>query len=556
MTKRSRALAVFGLLALALCSPALAAPAPPAALAERLDAIVASRVAPDGPGVAVVVVQDGATLLRKGYGMADLERNVPIEPDMIFRIGSMTKQFTAVAVLQLVKEGKVKLDDPLAKYVPDFPNADKVTVEHLLTHTSGIKSYTAVPRFMTHLRDDMTPIQIVETVRDEPTDFAPDAAFLYNNSGYVFLGIVIEKASGMAYRDYMQAKVFGPLGMTSTFVGDENLVVPRRVQGYERGPDGAVRHSRYISMSQPYAAGSIESSVDDLAKWSAQLLSGGAIDADLLQLAWTSHKTANGKPTGYGFGWQVSEEDGLRYIEHGGGIPGFVSHGTLVPERKLFVTVLHNALGTDIDPQWLASALAFEALGRPWNQTPVTLSQAELERFTGVYQFEEVKRTITLEDGKLFAQREGSEKFAVVPVAGDELVYEAAFNRMKFARSAAGEAESVLFTAHGQPAVTGQRIGDPPAPAKKITLDGAVLDRYVGVYELQPGFQLTVTREGSQLFAQATGQGRAEVFAESETRFFFKVVDAAIVFTPGAEGKATALTLHQGGRAMEAKRVD
>jgi CubicO group peptidase (beta-lactamase class C family) len=537
--------------------PAFAKPAPPP-LAARLDALVAAQVPADGPGVAVLVVEDGKVLLRKGYGMADLERDVAVAPDMIFRIGSMTKQFTAVAILQLVRDGKVALDDPLSKFVPDFPNTEKVTVRHLLTHTSGIKSYTGVPSFMARLREDMTPAQIVDTVRSEPADFAPGEQWLYNNTGYIFLGMIIEKASGLSYADYLQQKIFGPLGLTHTFVGDENRVVPRRVQGYEQDSDHKFRHSRYISMTVPYAAGAIESTVDDLAAWNAALLAGRVLPADLLELAWTDHPTADGKPTNYGFGWQVSTDEGQRFIEHSGGIMGFVTHGTLVPEKKLFVTVLHNALGTEVDPQWIANLLALEALGRPWNLTPITLSESELRRYTGVYDFAGVKRTVTFENGRLYAQREGRDRFALVAVGKDELAYEKSFSRLRFDVGAGGTIEAVTFSARSQPTEQGKRIGDPPAPRREITLDPAILDRYTGVYELAPGFQLTLTREGSQLFMQATGQGRAEAFAEAETKFFFKVVDAQLVFTvDGAPpAKATTVTLHQGGREMPAKRVD
>ncbi len=370
--------------------------------------------------------------------------------------------------------------------------------------------------------------------------------------------MIIEKASGMPYGDYMRQHVFAPLGLAHTIIGDENLIVPRRAQGYGKAPDGAIRHAPYMSMTQPYAAGIIESNVDDLAKWNAALLAGEAIDRELLEQAWTAYETADGQPTGYGFGWQVSEDAGLRFVEHGGGILGFVSHGVLVPEKKLFVAVLHNAIGTEVDPQWVANLLALEALGRPWTTKPAALSQAELERFPGVYDFAGVKRTITLEDGKLYAQREGSEKFALVPVAKDELAYERSFSKWKFALADGGALESVTFTSRGQPLQQGKRVAEAPAPRPEVALDEAVLDRYVGVYELQPGFRLTVTREGAQLMVQATGQQNFPVYAESETRFFYKVVDAALVFTPGAGdgGRAESVTLHQGGREMPAKRVE
>lgn len=551
--KRIRA-AFAAFLILGALTPALRAKETP--LPERLDAIAAEAFAKDGPGGAVIVVQDGKTLLRRGYGMADLELGVAVKPEMVFRIGSMTKQFTAVAVLQLVKEGKVGFDDPLSKYVPGYPGAESVTVEHLLTHTSGIKSYTGVPSFLSELRDDKTPMQIVDGVRNEPPDFAPGEKWAYNNSGYIFLGIIIEKASGMKYADYMQAKLFTPLGLSHTIVGDENRVVAGRVKGYEMGPDKSMRNSRYLSMTQPYAAGAIESNIDDLARWNELLLAGKVIDKSLLDRAWTEYKTKDGKPVGYGYGWQVSDEDGLRFIAHGGGIMGFVSYGVLVPEKKLFVGMLHNALGSGTDPDYTATCLALEVLGQGWNATPVAMSDDAKKRFSGVYDFDGVKRTVRFEDGQLTAQRDGGPAFAIVPVGVDEFVYAKSFSRLKFKVASSGAIDSVVFTSRGQPAQTGKRVADAPAARKEITLTEEKLEKLLGVYELGPGFQLTVTREGTQIFMQATGQGRAEAFAESETKFFLKVVDAQLEFTMGDDGRASQVTLFQGGRAMPAKRVD
>lgn len=523
-------------------------------LDQRLDAIVARQVPSDGPGAAVIVVQDGKNLLRKGYGMADLELNVPLEPDMIFRIGSITKQFTAVAVLQLVREGKVSLGDPLSKYVPDFPGADKVTVEQLLNHTSGIKSYTGVPGFMARLREDMTPAQVIDVVRNEAPDFAPGEKWAYNNTGYIFLGIIIEKASGMSYTEYMQREVFTPLGLARTFVGDENMIVPRRAKGYERGPDMGYRHARYISMTQPYAAGAIESTVDDLAKWNRLLLEGKVIDKALLDKAWTGRVLPDGKPTNYGFGWQVARNDELLFVEHGGGIMGFVSHAILVPERNVVVVVLHNALGTDVEPEYIANRLVLEVLGLEWNDTPVEMPEERLRVFTGVYDFDGVKRTITYDEGRLWAQREGGPRFGLVPVGDSQFVYERSFSKISFEREE-GKEIAAVFESRQQPTQKGVRVGD-AATRRAITLDEAILDRYVGVYELAPGFLFTITREGARLFAQATGQGRAEVYAESETKFFLKVVEAEIEFGEVVDGKAGLLTLRQAGRDMPAKRVD
>ena len=546
--------AVAALLVLLTLSPPI--PARAATLPERLDAIAAEAFAKAGPGGSVLVVQDGKVLLRKGYGMADLELGVPAKPEMVFRIASMTKQFTAVAILQLVKEGTVKLDDPLSKYVPGISGGEAITVEQLLTHTSGMRSYNDVPSYRNSIREDKTPMQLLEGIRNEKAAFAPGEKYLYSNTGYLFLGLIIEKASGLTYADYMQGKLFTPLGLKHTSVVDPDHVTAGRVRGYDIGPDKLVRNAGYISMTQPYAAGSIESNVDDLARWNELLLAGKVIDKALLDRAWTESRTRDGKPTGYGYGWKVSDEDGTRFLAHGGGITGFVSYGILVPERKLFVGMLHNALGSETDLEYTSMRLALEVLGRGWSATPVPMSDAAKSQFTGVYDFDGVKRTVWLEDGTLRLQREGGPELTLVPVSKSGFVAEKSFSRLEFRKAPSGAIESVLFISRGHPTQTGKRVADAPVARKGVLLPEGTLDRVVGVYELQPGVQFRITREGRHLFMQATGQGVAEAFAESETEFFFKVVDAKIQFAIGGDGRATELTLFQGGAAMRAKRVE
>ena len=211
-------------LALLLGPAAPAAPVAPAApasvpdpLAATLDAMLTKLYPADAPGAAVIAVRDGRTVLRKAYGMADLELGVPLQPDMVFRIGSMTKQFTAVAMLMLVEEGKLAVSDPITKFLPDYPTGGKtITVEHLLTHTSGIKSYTEMPDFLANIRKDYTVPELIDHFKDEPMDFEPGERYQYDNSGYFLLGAIIEKASGMGYEAFLKQRIFDVVGMTQT----------------------------------------------------------------------------------------------------------------------------------------------------------------------------------------------------------------------------------------------------------------------------------------------------------------------------------------------------
>ncbi len=192
-------------------------------LGQTLDAMLTKLYPKDAPGAAVIAVRDGKTVLRKGYGMADLELGVPIQPDMVFRIGSMTKQFTAVAILMLVEEGKLAVSDPITKFLPDYPTGGKtITVEHLLTHTSGIKSYTDMPDFLANIRKDYKVQELIDHFKGEPMDFAPGERYQYDNSGYFLLGAIIEKASGMSYEAFLKQRIFDVVGMTQTSL-DEQL---------------------------------------------------------------------------------------------------------------------------------------------------------------------------------------------------------------------------------------------------------------------------------------------------------------------------------------------
>ncbi|HEX9901554.1 MAG TPA: serine hydrolase domain-containing protein, partial [Acidobacteriota bacterium] len=230
-------------------------PSPQGDLASQIDAILAQTYKPGEPGAAVLVKKGGQVLFRRGYGLANLELNVPVEPDMVFRLGSITKQFTAVAVLMLAEQGKLSLQDDLSKFLPDFPTQGRtITIEHLLTHTSGIKSYTEIPGWLSLWRKDMSVKEIIDLFRNVPLEFEPGQRWKYSNSGYILLGAVIEKISGQAYEDFIRKNIFEPLGLAHSCYDRMARIIPRRVPGYSLGRAG-FENAQFISMTQPYAAG-------------------------------------------------------------------------------------------------------------------------------------------------------------------------------------------------------------------------------------------------------------------------------------------------------------
>jgi D-alanyl-D-alanine carboxypeptidase len=377
----SALLALFA--ALLTASPALSATPDQIAAVDRL---FATAYPASGPGAAVLVVQDGKPVLRKGYGMAELELGVPIAPDMVFRVGSVTKEFTAACVLRLVEEGRLALDDLIEKYLPDFPTGGRrITVEQLLTHTSGIRSYTDMPDwFGARMREDRSPREVEALFDGEPFDFEPGTGWHYDNSGYVLLGEVLERVTGKPYADLVTGTIFRPLGMNDTRYGSDAPIVPRRVAGYVKTPNG-VLNAPFLSMTEPYAAGALVSTVDDLARWHRALDAGAVLKPESVRRMWTPVRLPDGTDTRYGFGWIVWSLDGHPVVEHGGGINGFQTANLRLPDEHITVAVLSNCGGC-ADPRTLALWAATLLAGRPFAERPaVTVPTAALDRYAGRY---------------------------------------------------------------------------------------------------------------------------------------------------------------------------
>jgi D-alanyl-D-alanine carboxypeptidase len=555
LSRRTLLLAVT----LALASPTHANAAPdstPDLLAKTLDTMLTGLYPKDAPGAAVIAVRDGRTVLRKAYGMADLELGVPLQPDMVFRIGSMTKQFTAVAILMLVEEGKVGVSDPITKFLPDYPTGGKtITVEHLLTHTSGIKSYTDMDDFFANMRKDYTVKELIDHFKTQPMEFEPGDKYQYDNSGYFLLGAIVEKASGMGYEAFLKKRIFDVVGMPDTGLESASRITPRRAHGYGRNGETWV-NADYLSMTQPFSAGALVSTVDDLAKWDAALYTGKLLRPETLHPAFTSHPLKSGKPTDYGYGWQPGTWEGFTVIQHGGGINGFVSMGIRVPERKVYVAVLSNRTAEPF-PFPVAQRIASYLLDKPWDPKRVTVAEAKLRDYPGVYRIDEKRTiTVTLDGGRLYTQPSGGQKGEALPLSETDFFYDGSLDRLRFERDGGGKVTGLVREGFATTPERCARTADAPVERKEVRLTPEQLDRCVGRYELVAGFVLEVTREGDRLFSQATGQPKVEVFAESEKDFFLKVVDAQLTFQLEGTGPAKGLVLHQGGRDTPAKRVE
>jgi CubicO group peptidase (beta-lactamase class C family) len=400
------------------------------------------------------VARGDQVLISKSYGSANLEWNVPNTPGTKFRLGSITKQFTAASILLLEERGKLKIEDPIRKYLPDLPMAyDKVTIFNVLTHTAGIHSFTNDPEYLKLRPFPHTPAELVALFRDKPLEFTPGEKMAYSNSGYILLGYLLEKVSGETYQAFLQKNIFEPLGMKDSGYDSNSAIIPHRAAGYTPGPNGSV-NADFEHMSVPFSAGALYSTTEDLLRWEQGLFGGKLLSAASLAKMTTPLKD------GYALGVSVNTINGRKRISHGGGITGFNTFLSYFPDDKLTVVALSNLNGNA--PQEIAGFLA--------------------------------------------------------------------------------------DLTHGEKIVL-------PSERKEMSLAPKVLEQYVGVYQLAPTFNLTVTVDNGQLMVQGSGQGKVPLFASSENRFFAKVVNAQIDFSKDANGAVTSLTLHQNGNDLNGPRI-
>jgi CubicO group peptidase (beta-lactamase class C family)/uncharacterized protein YneR len=436
------------------------APLDPAALEKKVDELLDAHAKVNGFSGTVMLASEGKPLVAKGYGYANVEWQIPNTTKTKFRIGSMTKQFTSMLIMQLRERGKVKLEDSVCVYVAPCPDAWKpVTIHHLLTHTSGIPAYTGIAAWRETNMMPKTVDQIVAIFRDLPLQWTPGEKYAYNNSGYYLLGIVIEKAAGKKYEQALQEMILTPLGLADTGYDWSSTIIPRRASGYtDRG--AAMMNAPALDMQQPYAAGAMYSTVEDLLKWDQALYTETLLPEAAKQLMWTPFRD------NYAYGWIIGEPTpaqfgGYKRIMHSGGINGFSSVIVRLPDPRVTAIVLANNDSANAS-----------AIGR-----------------------------------------------------------------------------DLIALYYGQPYTI-------PAPRTVAKVDPAIFDRYAGKYELRPGFILTVTREANTLMVQATGQGKFEVFPESDLKYFAKVTELTIAFVKGDDGKVSELILTQGGRDQHAKRIE
>jgi CubicO group peptidase (beta-lactamase class C family) len=338
-------LTIFALLAFGMTSTP---PKPPqisdSAASQKVDTYVNGEIRSEKiPGLALAVIRDGKIIKAQGFGFSNVELNVPVKPETVFQTGSVGKQFTATAVMMLVEEGKVSLDDKITKYFPESPAAWKdITVRHLLTHTSGIPDYGSESKKMVDLHVDYTEDKLVRRFTEFPLDFPPGSKWSYSNSGYVILGVLIHRVSGKFYGDFLEDRVFHPLHMDATHIISEADIVPNRSAGY-RLVKGELKNQEWVAPKlNTTADGALYTNILDMAKWDAALTQQTLLKKSSYQEMYTPVRLNDGKTYAYGFGWAIGTSNGHPLIEHSGSWQGFHMSFSRYPTDKLSVVVFTN----------------------------------------------------------------------------------------------------------------------------------------------------------------------------------------------------------------------
>lgn len=517
-----------------------------------IDTIFQQAYPINSPGAAVLIARDNRILYRKAFGLANLELEVQMKPESVFQLASITKQFTSVAILILMEQGKLSLNDPLSKYIADFTRGNEITIHHLLNHSAGIKSYTNLPEFRTKTRLDMTPDEIIGIFKNLPLEFNPNEKHEYSNSGYFLLGYIIEKIAGMSYGDFIQKNIFDKLGMKHSYYADDYKIISNRVNGYQLY-EGNYENAEYMSTTIPYAAGSLMSTIDDLFLWSKAIHHNLLITESSKQMAFTNHTLTNGKHSNYGYGWAINEIAGKTAMEHPGGINGFTTSGIYIPASNIYAIVLTN-LDDGTGPEACNIKAVSALLGKPIiAKTPVTISETALKKWVGAYQFEDVVRFISYEKGSLYSMREGGRPIKLESLSDNEFRFDHSFATYTF--SSSNGKKQVLYADRIVKSMGVESDKRSLAEKQTILLAPKILIKYAGVYELQPSFQIQIELRNDRLFALTSGQPAVELFAEAEDHFFIKEINAQLVFTVNADGSVKSLLFSQGGNKMEGKKI-
>jgi CubicO group peptidase (beta-lactamase class C family) len=507
------------------------------------------------PGIAVLIAKDGKVIYDKGYGYADIEHATKISPQTKFRIGSITKQFIASGILKLQEEGRLSVNDKLSKYFSDFPRAGEVNVHQLLTHTSGIHSYTNKDGFLSDVVKPATNEKVVDYFKNDEYDFNPGERYQYNNAGYFLLGLIIEKITGENYGDYLKKTFFDPIGMTNTGVYSTRINLTNEALGYEKSND---TYKRALNWNMDWAggAGSLYSTTEDLYKWNEALFNNRVLKPESMKAAFTPVVLNNGStPPGvkYGYGWGLNDYRGVSSIGHSGGLHGFISQLLRIPKENITVVMLTNVMPpqVEIDPMKVAELYLWKDMAKQPSFARQEVDEKELDKFVGRYDLTQgMVMTITKENDGLYAQVSGQNKFPIFQSSPGHFFWKVVQATIHFVTDDNGNVTHGHFE-QGSFKVDAKKMKD----IQTVEADTTLFESFKGTYKYKEGTNIVITSNNGKLYGEATGVAKYELLPLSSTEFLISELNATLTFKKDGSGKVNAVHVRFAGDERDAPRI-
>ncbi|WP_315818722.1 serine hydrolase [Paraflavitalea speifideaquila] len=445
--------------------------------------------------------------------MANMELEVSMKENMVFHIGSLTKQFTAVAILQLVEQGKISLQDDIRKYLPNYQVlTDTVTIEHLLTHTSGMASEPD-PK-----AKNKTPDELVDGYKNQPIEFSAGTRWNYNNANYYLLGFIVEKLSGKPYAQYLKENIFTPAGMNNTCFCTLDTVIRNKASGYINGRIGIV-NDRISSMNTLYSSGGIQSTAEDMFRWNQAIKANILLKKETMNRAFTPFKLKNGQDSPYGYGWHIQDIQGSRSYRHGGAVSGFVSEELYLPDEDAFVIALFNS-HSRIPIGVLSRLMAAMAIEKPYSFKEITLDNKLLKTYAGVYNNVNNELIIITEVGnQLYFQRPGGIRYTINASAKDNFFFDKDYLCVDFLRDSVGNLHKLGLGKVGIGTYYWSKTNQTIPTMLPARLPDSLMQQYVGKYVFSSGDTLTIIKEGLGLVIQPNGSEKLTTYPETEQLF-------------------------------------
>lgn len=532
---------------------------------------------------AVLVAENGKVIYKKGFGLANMEWNIPNEPDTKFRLGSITKQFTAMLILQLVEQGKIKLEGKITDYLPEYRKdiGEKVTIHHLLTHTSGIPSYTGLPRFFEDVsRNPFKVNEFVKKYASNDLEFAPGTKWNYNNSGYFLLGAIIEKVTGKSYEQALKENIFDPLGMKNTGYDHYNTIITKRASGYVKTPVG-YQNAPYLDTSIPYAAGSLYSTVEDLYLWDQALYTDKLLPAKLKEVMFQPFLN------NYAYGWVIAKaslgqtDETVPALLHGGGIHGFNTMLVRLPDKRGLIVLLDNtSQGRNLDN--LYKTIINILYDKPYTLPKPSIAETLLTTImtkgldAAIKQYRDLKaiqaNAYDFSEGELntlgyqlLARNQMKEAIAIFKLNVE--AYPQAFNTYDslgeaYMKNGAKELaiqnykKSLELNPQNTGATRMLRTLENSAVSTATKVDPKTYDAYVGEYEVPGLGVIIIKKEGDKLMGQPPGASAEELVPQGEDQFAVERVGAQATFARDEKGQVTQVKIRLGnGREIVGKKI-